>query len=304
MNNSTFKCHFCSVCNGRKCISELPGMGGVYSNANFQQNYDDWRSPELQTAAKNAANNNNPLFPVIRLAPMTGGVENAGYHDEVQFYDDLISASYEAGFQLSIGDGTPDIKLQAGINAVRAQQIKDSSLRAAVFIKPYPDEKILERFEWASSVASHLGIDIDSYNIVTMRNLVRLEHKTETQLKALHKQCGAAGVPFMIKGVFTAGDLEMMSQVKPDIIVVSNHGGRVENGRGSTASYLANHYKELRNCCGELWVDGGLRTYTDIQTAACFGVSQVMIGRPVITALCRGGTAQVRELYRELSGKK
>lgn len=297
MDANTYKCHFCPVCNGRGCIAELPGMGGVYDNANFCDNCDGWKLPALQEAAQAAAGEHETRTVKIRLAPMTGGVENAGYADEERFYYDLISAAHNAGFLLSIGDGTPDIKLKTGIQAV--QQL--AGARAAVFVKPYPDSTVIERFEWARPAASHLGIDIDSYNIVTMRNLARLERKTAAQLKALRSRC--RDVPFIIKGVFTEADMELMSQVLPDVIVVSNHGGRVENGRGSTAAYLARHYKQLAGCCGELWVDGGLRSSADIRTAACFGVSQVMIGRPVITALCRGGAHEVRALYDTLSQK-
>lgn len=158
-------------------------MGGIRKNINFQLNCADWSlyprdavtDEELQKLAK----------PQLRLAPITGGSENVGYSDESRFYYDLIGACAAAGIKLSIGDGCPDIKLQSGIKAVRCESEKSlqnggAPLTAAVFIKPYSNQKILERAEWSRPVAEIIGIDIDAYNIVTMRNLVRLEKKTST----------------------------------------------------------------------------------------------------------------------------
>ncbi|MEE0998713.1 MAG: alpha-hydroxy-acid oxidizing protein, partial [Treponemataceae bacterium] len=171
--------------------------------------------------------------------------------------------------------------------------------KAAVFIKPYPNQKILERIDWSRDIAECIGVDIDSYNILTMRNLVQLERKTPAQISELKKH---AKLPFAIKGVFTKEDVELVKEVKPEIVVISNHGGRVENRIGSTAMFLKEYGPELKNYCDELWVDGGLRTKKDILTASYFGVSEVMLGRPFVTALCRGGEAEVKKMMEHLRG--
>ena len=171
--------------------------------------------------------------------------------------------------------------------------------KAAVFIKPYPNPKIQERIDWAKDVAEIIGVDIDSYNIVTMRNLVQLEQKTPSQIQDLKKY---AKLPFAIKGVFTQNDVELVKKIKPEIVVISNHGGRVENRLGSTAMFLKEMGSILKNYCDELWVDGGLRTKKDLLTASYFGVSEVMLGRPFITALCRGGEAEVKKMMEHLRG--
>ena len=68
---------------------------------------------------------------------------------------------------------------------------ESTTVKAAFFLKPYPQEKLFERIEWIRPYASHIGIDIDSYNIVTMRNLVNLERKaaakTETSTNGILK---------------------------------------------------------------------------------------------------------------------
>lgn len=121
-----YKCHICQICNGYGCQGELPGMGGVFNSANFIANYQAWKKYYLPDA-------DSSDIPLIRLAPITGAVENVGYHDETPFYDDLIKGASQAGFLLSIGDGYPDAKLQGGIAALKAH-----GQTAAVFIKPFP----------------------------------------------------------------------------------------------------------------------------------------------------------------------
>jgi isopentenyl diphosphate isomerase/L-lactate dehydrogenase-like FMN-dependent dehydrogenase len=258
-------------------------MGGIRENRNFQLNCAAWDALPAEADTE---------LPLIRLAPITGAVENAGYFEERRFYHDLIQGASEGGAALSIGDGCPDDKLKYGIEAAAS-----AGKKAAVFIKPYGNDKIRERMEWSSGIAEVTGVDIDSYNIVTMRNLVRLERKTPGMLRELK---AASSVPFAVKGVFTGEDIETIREVKPDIVVVSNHGGRVENREGSTAEFLAGNYRELRRYVGEIWIDGGIRKPRDLRAAAVFGVSQVLIGRPFITALLRGGPAGVARYVREL----
>ena len=257
----------------------MPGMGGPNENRNFILNCAAWKDlpagPYLL-----------PL-PELRLAPVTGAVENVGYGDERQLYFDLISHCVRKGIRLSIGDGTPDCKLQYGIAAVREAQQELPGIRAAVFIKPYANEKFFSRLEWTDGVAEIAGIDIDAYNIITMRNLVKLEKKSPAQLSELKRHCNSKGLPFAIKGIFTDEDIETARQVRPDIIYISNHGGRVETREGSTARFLADHAEVLRSSCGQLWVDGGLRTAEDFAKAASYGVHTVLQGRPIITAVCR-----------------
>ena len=309
------KCHRCAVCDGYGCPGMLPGLGGVFEGKNFQLNYEGWR--ELYAAAEAAGHGEEirsiPVPPsTVRCGPVTGAVENIGYTKEADFYLPYLRNAAEAGFGLCVGDGCPDEKLQLGVAAVQAlnnergesilrgasydAELSQNSvtMRAAFFLKPYPQEKLFERAEWVRAYASHIGIDIDSYNIVTMRNLVNLERKTASQLQEFREH---TKLPFVIKGVFTSDDLTLVSLVRPDVVYISNHGGRVETRIGSTAQFLAEHGKELKKYCKEIWVDGGIRTKLDIQTALYYGANQVIAARPLIRATFDDHYAEtVREL--------
>ena len=37
--NKKYKCRLCKECNGKACIGELPGMGGVFESSNFILNW-------------------------------------------------------------------------------------------------------------------------------------------------------------------------------------------------------------------------------------------------------------------------
>lgn len=275
----TLKCHRCVECNGLGCPGMLPGLGGVFEGKNFQANYRAWK--ELFAKAESEGNADKILKievtpQMLRCGPVTGAQENIGYDNEKDFYLPYLSNSLNAGFGLCVGDGCPDEKLKYGTEAVKALQTK-----AAFFLKPYPQEKLFERISWIKPYAEYIGIDIDSYNIVTMRNLVHLERKTALQLEEFRKH---TELPFVIKGVFTKADLELVKEVQPDVVYISNHGGRVETDLGSSGEFLAKNAAELKKNCKEIWVDGGIRTKQDIQTAVYYGADKVIIARPLIRA--------------------
>ena len=285
------KCHRCPECNGYGCPDMLPGLGGVRGGVNFQANFESWK--ELESEAGAALDDVKVLPSMLRCGPVTGAVENIGFSNEEDFYYPYLKNAYDAGFGLCTGDGCPDEKLKFGIAAVERLEQEagmgagagGASLDAAFFLKPYPQERLFERIEWIGSHARYIGIDIDSYNILTMRNLVNLERKTAAQLEEFRR---VSKVPFVIKGVFTDADLELVKEVHPDVVYISNHGGRVETRQGSTGDFLKAHAAELKKHCDLLWVDGGIRTHRDIQTALYYGADQVIMARPLIRATFDG----------------
>jgi isopentenyl diphosphate isomerase/L-lactate dehydrogenase-like FMN-dependent dehydrogenase len=277
-------------------------MGGVRNNALFRNNCSSWKDAALLTRANELAKKTDGQKKcAVRLGPITGAVENIGWRDEISFYYELILAAYNAGINVTAGDGCPDIKLQSGIAALNALPARGETARPAVFIKPYDNARIFERIDWSLPAAHIIGIDIDSYDIVTMRNLVRLEKKTAPQLREIKAHLPAL---FAIKGIILDTDIELVREVKPDIVVVSNHGGRVDRGSPEAPlNFLLRNYDALRNLCGELWIDGGIRTSADLETASMLGISEAMCARPFISALCKGGEDAVKQLAHKLNNK-
>lgn len=281
---------------GTGCLNELPGMGGVNNNENFRLNCSAWGRLYEEEKENVPQLSKDEILSLIRYAPVTGAEGNIGWDDEEDFYYDFFVALNKAGVKLSLGDGAPDKKLLYGINAIKSMRKDvDQNASAAVFLKPYPDENIQNRIAWATPVATHIGIDIDAYNIVTMRGEAHLEKKTASQIKNYMKKLL---VPFVVKGVFTREDIEMVKEAKPDIIYISNHGGRVETRKGSTALMLKETGKILKDYCNEIWVDGGIRCKRDIELAHYYGASQVLMARPFIKNYCYNGYVGIEEFLR------
>ena len=89
----------------------------------------------------------------------------------------------------------------------------------------------------------------------------------------------------------TTGILEkikaVLEEVKPDVAFVSNHGGRIKTREGSSAEFLSENFKMLKSNCDELWVDGGIRLWNDVYKGQSYGASEVLVGRPFASALCK-----------------
>ena len=286
---ASYKCRLCASCDGAACAGELPGMGGVFDGKNFSLNVEGWKKilpsipqEKLQEAAA-------LIVPQkIRLAPITGAEENIGWPDEESFYAPFYAFAAGLGIKLGVGDGCPDNKLKAGIAAVQAlNKTASTPKKAAVFLKPYPQEKLLERAEWAMPVAEYIGVDIDSYNIVTMRNKVHLEKKTAAQLNELRR---ATKLPLVVKGVFTQDSLDLIEELKPEVAYISNHGGRVETDIGSTAEFMLANIARIKKSAAAVWVDGGLRSKEDIAAALALGGEEVLLGRPMISSFLESVT--------------
>jgi len=281
--SASYKCRLCASCDGAACAGELPGMGGVFDGRNFSLNVEGWKKilpsipqEKLQEAAAKV------VPQKIRLAPITGAEENIGWPDEESFYAPFYAFAAGLGIKLGVGDGCPDNKLLAGIAAVQAlNKTASTPKKAAVFLKPYPQEKLLERAEWALPVAEYIGVDIDSYNIVTMRNKVHLEKKTAAQLNELRR---ATKLPIVVKGVFTQESLDLIEELKPEVAYISNHGGRVETDIGSTAEFMLANIARIKKSAAAVWVDGGLRSKEDIAAALALGGEEALLGRPMISS--------------------
>ena len=290
-----FKCQFCKKCNGFGCKGQIPGMGGVNGSRNFIINCTGWQKIYDSEKSVGRADKIDSIIIApenVGIAPVTGAVQNIGFKEEKDFYLPYFTAAKKCGISVCVGDGAPDEKLLLGLEAV-----KKLNLKSYFFLKPYPDEILANRINLVRDYALAVGMDIDAYNIPTMHGQVKLEQKTQKQIERFRE---ISGRPLMLKGIFTAEDLNLCKALRPDIAVVSNHGGRVERQAGSSAEFLQKNAEILRSCCKEVWVDGGIRTVRDIQTALFLGAHKVLIARPFITALCFGGIQKMEDKIKGL----
>ncbi len=98
----------------------------------------------------------------------------------------------------------------------------------------------------------------------------------------------------VLKGIATAEDASLAVEHGADGVIVSNHGGRVETGRG-TIDILP----EVVDAVGgriPVLVDGGFRRGSDVYKALAIGARAVGIGRPYLYGLASFGQEGVERV--------
>ena len=91
-------------------------------------------------------------------------------------------------------------------------------------------------------------------------------------------------VKLVLKGILAFEDAKLAADAGIDAIVVSNHGGRVEDGVSATIDVLP----EIVQAVGgriPILVDSGFRRGSDIVKALAIGAQAVCIGRPYLWGL-------------------
>ncbi|PYH77037.1 putative FMN dependent dehydrogenase [Aspergillus uvarum CBS 121591] len=107
--------------------------------------------------------------------------------------------------------------------------------------------------------------------------------------------------PIVLKGIQTVRDAELAVQHGMDGIVVSNHGGRQQDGGVASLEVLP----EIVDAVGdkiEVLFDSGVRCGADIVKALALGAKMVLIGRPYVYGLAMGGQAGVSHVLKCLLG--
>jgi L-lactate dehydrogenase (cytochrome) len=100
------------------------------------------------------------------------------------------------------------------------------------------------------------------------------------------------GGPVVVKGVMTGADARRSVDAGADAIWVSNHGGRQLDGLRGSADVLPEVVAAVRGQA-EVYVDGGVRSGSDVVKALALGARACMIGRPWMYGLAAGGQAGV-----------
>lgn len=106
-------------------------------------------------------------------------------------------------------------------------------------------------------------------------------------------------LPIVLKGILTAEDAILAVEHGIDGILVSNHGARQLDGDPATIDVLREVVEAVKGKC-EVYLDGGVRTGTDVLKALALGARCVFIGRPVLWGLTHSGEDGVRKVLEIL----
>jgi L-lactate dehydrogenase (cytochrome) len=94
--------------------------------------------------------------------------------------------------------------------------------------------------------------------------------------------------PLVVKGILTAADARAVVDAGADGVVVSNHGGR-QLDRALTPLEALPAVVDAVADRVEVYVDGGVRSGSDVVAAVAFGATAVLVGRAYLYGLMAGG---------------
>jgi len=129
--------------------------------------------------------------------------------------------------------------------------------------------------DYLSRKPNFTGIDLAGVSTTIVTNL------TWDLIKRLRD---TVKVKLVLKGILAFEDAKLAADAGIDAIVVSNHGGRVEDGVSATIDVLP----EIVAAVGDrmpILVDSGFRRGSDIVKALALGAQAVCIGRPYLWGL-------------------
>ncbi|XP_038614445.1 hydroxyacid oxidase 2 isoform X2 [Tachyglossus aculeatus] len=106
-------------------------------------------------------------------------------------------------------------------------------------------------------------------------------------------------LPIVLKGILTREDAEQAVGRGVQGILVSNHGGRQLDGVLATVDAVTEVVSAVRGRA-EVYLDGGVRTGSDVLKALALGARCVFVGRPALWGLAYKGEQGVEQVLRIL----
>lgn len=129
-------------------------------------------------------------------------------------------------------------------------------------------------------------------SIVSWTNEQFDQELTWDYIKWLKKEWGGITI---LKGIMDVEDAQIALSLGVEGIIVSNHGGRQLDG--TLSSILA--LEKITKICGsklEVYLDGGVRSGTDLVKAKALGAKAIFVGRPYLYGLSAMGREGVKAM--------
>ena len=298
-------CKSCPVCNGVACKNTVPGPGAKGIGTGFIRNYQKWQElcVNMDTICENVPVDTSYNFfgkqvalPVFAAPVGAMQLHYGDKYDDLTYNDILVTACAGAGIAAFTGDGTNPAVIQAA-----AEALKKNHGCGVPTIKPWNIDLVREKAELVGAADPiAVAMDIDAAGLPFLKGLTSpAGSKTVEELRQI---IDYAKKPFIIKGIMTVRGAQKALEAGASAIVVSNHGGRVQDQCPSTAEILP----AIADAVGgklTILVDGGLRNGTDIFKALALGADGVLIGRPFVTMVYGGGAQGPGVLVKKLQAE-
>lgn len=298
-------CKACPECNGRACKNQMPGPGAKGIGDTAIRNYDKWKEIRVQMdtlVEKRPIDTSLSLFGKNFQYPFFAGpvgAVNMHYGDslnDVSYNDILVSSCAEFGIAAFTGDG-----MDSNVMVDATEAIKKAGGLGIPTVKPWNVEMVREKMALVKDAdAFAAAMDIDAAGLPFLKNFnPPAGSKSVEELREIVK---AAGVPFIVKGIMTVKGALKAKEAGAAAIVVSNHGGRVLDQCPATAEVLEEIAKAVDGSM-KIFVDGGIRSGTDVFKALALGADAVIIARPFVTAVYGGGREGVEAYIQKIGSE-
>ena len=298
-------CKACPECNGRACKNQMPGPGAKGIGDTAIRNYDKWKEIRVQMdtlVEKRPIDTSLSLFGKNFQYPFFAGpvgAVNMHYGDslnDVSYNDILVSSCAEFGIAAFTGDG-----MDSNVMVAATEAIKKAGGLGIPTVKPWNVEMIREKMALVKDAGAFAAaMDIDAAGLPFLKNFnPPAGSKSVEELREIVK---AAGVPFIVKGIMTVKGALKAKEAGAAAIVVSNHGGRVLDQCPATAEVLEEIATAVDGSM-KTFVDGGIRSGTDVFKALALGADAVIIARPFVTAVYGGGREGVEAYIQKIGSE-
>ena len=298
-------CKACPECNGRACKNQMPGPGAKGIGDTAIRNYDKWKEIRVQMdtlVEKRPIDTSLSLFGKNFQYPFFAGpvgAVNMHYGDslnDVSYNDILVSSCAEFGIAAFTGDG-----MDSNVMVAATEAIKKAGGLGIPTVKPWNVEMVREKMALVKDAGAFAAaMDIDAAGLPFLKNFnPPAGSKSVEELREIVK---AAGVPFIVKGIMTVKGALKAKEAGAAAIVVSNHGGRVLDQCPATAEVLEEIATAVDGSM-KIFVDGGIRSGTDVFKALALGADAVIIARPFVTAGYGGGREGVEAYIQKIGSE-
>ena len=271
-------CKACPVCNGKACKNQIPGPGAKGVGDTAIRNYDKWQEIRVNMDTICAGGNVDTSLEL--------------FGKTFRF----VSAYADAGIAALTGDG-----VDANVMKFACEAIKKADGMGIPTIKPWNLDTIREKMELVKEAGAFAAaMDVDAAGLPFLKNMT--PPAGSKSVEELHEIVTMNDVPFIVKGVMTVKGALKAVEAGADAIVVSNHGGRVLDQCPATVEVLPEIVDAVKGKM-KIFVDGGIRSGTDVFKALALGADGVLICRPFVTAVFGGGTEGVRTYIEKIGAE-
>lgn len=304
-------CKACPVCNGRACRNQMPGPGAKGIGDTAIRNFDKWQEirVNMDTLTENkTVDTSVTMFGKTFKYPIFAGPVGAvklhygEKYTDTEYNDILVPACRKAGIAAFTGDGADPEVMRAAAAAIG----KNGGFGIPT-VKPWNKETVDEKLALVrESGAFAVAMDIDAAGLPFLKNMTPpAGRKSVSELKEIIGEFRKNNIPFIVKGIMTVKGAKKAIEAGALGIVVSNHGGRVQDQCPATAEVLPEIADAVHESAPEvkILVDGGLRSGVDIFKALALGADAVILARPYVTAVYGGGAEGAACLTEKLGAE-